>query len=57
MLQYAAGDVIYLHNIKKILEKMLVRENRVELFENCMKFLPTRIKLDEKLFTEDIFAH
>ena len=57
MLQYAAGDVIYLHNIKKILEKMLVRENRVELFENCMKFLPTRIKLDELLFTEDVFMH
>ena len=57
MLQYAAGDVIYLHNIKKILEKMLVRENRVELFENCMKFLPTRVKLDELLFTEDVFMH
>jgi len=36
---------------------MLVRENRLELFESCMKFLPSRIKLDEKLFTEDIFAH
>ena len=57
MLQYAAGDVIYLHKIKKFLEKMLVRENRVELFENCMKFLPTRIKLDELLFTEDVFMH
>ena len=43
--------------IKKSLEKMLVRENRVELFENCMKFLPTRIKLDELLFTEDVFMH
>ena len=57
MLQYAAGDVIYLHKIKDALHKMLVRENRLELFENCMKFLPSRIKLDEKLFTEDIFAH
>ena len=57
MLQYAAGDVIYLHKIKDALHKMLVRENRLELFESCMKFLPSRIKLDEKLFTEDIFAH
>ena len=57
MLMYAAGDVIYLHKIKDALHKMLVRENRLELFENCMKFLPSRIKLDEKLFTEDIFAH
>ena len=44
-------------SIKDAIHKMLVRENRLELFENCMKFLPSRIKLDEKLFTEDIFAH
>ena len=54
MLQYASGDVIYLHKIKDELHKMLVRENRLELFESCMK---TRIKLDQNLFTEDIFAH
>ena len=57
MLQYASGDVIYLHKIKHELHKMLVRENRFELFESCMKFLKTRIKLDQNLFTEDIFAH
>ena len=57
MLQYASGDVIYLHKIKDELHKMLVRENRLELFESCMKFLKTRIKLDQNLFTEDIFAH
>ena len=57
MLQYASGDVIYLHKIKQELHKMLVRENRFELFESCMKFLKTRIKLDQNLFTDDIFAH
>ena len=57
MLQYASGDVIYLHKIKQELHKMLVRENRFELFESCMKFLKTRIKLDQNLFNEDIFAH
>ena len=36
---------------------MLVRENKVELFENCIEFLKTRIKLDQSGFTEDIFAH
>ena len=36
---------------------MLVRENRLELYENCIKFLKTRIKLDQKGFTEDIFQH
>ena len=57
MLQYASGDVIYLHKIKQELHKMLVRENRFELFKSCMKFLKTRIKLDQNLFTDDIFAH
>ncbi len=56
-LQYCSNDVIYLHKIKDALHKMLVRENRVELFENCIEFLKTRIKLDQSGFTEDIFAH
>ena len=57
MFQYASGDVIFLHKIKDELQKMLIRENRLELFKSCMKFLKTRIKLDQNLFTEDIFAH
>ena len=56
-LQYCSNDVIYLHKIKDALHKMLVRENRVELFENCIEFLKTRIKLDQSGFTEDIFQH
>ena len=56
-LEYAANDVIYLHKIKSELEKMLKRENRVELFENCIKFLDTRIKLDQNGFKFDIFEH
>ena len=31
-LEYAANDVIYLHKIKKELEKMLVREKRLDVF-------------------------
>ena len=38
-LQYCSGDVIYLHKIKDELHKMLKREKRLELYENCMKFL------------------
>ena len=38
-LQYAANDVIYLHKIKQELSKMLLRENRMDLFKNCMDFL------------------
>ena len=56
-LQYCSNDVIYLHKIKNELHKMLVRENRLELYENCIKFLKTRIKLDQSGFTEDIFQH
>ena len=34
-LEYAANDVVYLHKIKIELEKMLLRENRMEIFKNC----------------------
>ena len=56
-LEYAANDVIYLHKIKKELEKMLVREKRMGLFQNCIAFLNTRVELDQKGFKEDIFEH
>ena len=56
-LQYCSNDVIYLHKIKESLNKMLVRENRLELYENSIQFLKTRIKLDQQGFTEDIFSH
>ena len=56
-LEYAANDVIYLHKIKLELEKMLKRENRMDLFENCIRFLDTRIELDQNGFKFDIFEH
>ena len=56
-LEYAANDVIYLHKIKADLEKMLVREKRIELFNRCLAFLDTRVELDQKGFKEDIFEH
>ena len=56
-LEYAANDVIYLHRIKNELEKMLIREKRMDLFKKCMSFLDTRIELDQKGFKEDIFHH
>tara|TARA_B100001123_G_C15264357_1_gene1007861 strand:- start:834 stop:1478 length:645 start_codon:yes stop_codon:yes gene_type:complete len=56
-LQYCSNDVIYLHKIKDELYKMLVRENRLELYNSSLQFLKTRIKLDQSGFTEDIFAH
>ena len=56
-LEYAAGDVIYLHKIKSQLEKMLIRENRIDLFNRCIKFLDTRVELDQSGFKFDIFEH
>jgi len=56
-LEYAANDVIYLHKIKSELEKMLTRENRMELFKNCIRFLDTRVELDQNGFKFDIFEH
>ena len=56
-LEYAANDVIYLHKIKAELEKMLIREKRIEIFKNCLAFLDTRVELDQNGFKFDIFEH
>ena len=56
-LEYAANGVVYLHKIQKELEKMLIRENRLEIFKKCLEFLDTRVELDQKGFKEDIFDH
>jgi len=56
-LKYCANDVIYLHKINKALNKILVRENRIDLYNNCLKFLHTRVDLDLALFKDDIWSH
>lgn len=57
-LEYAASDVLYLHDIKRHLDRMLLREERMELAEKCFGFLPTRVELDLAGWPEiDIFAH
>ena len=56
-LKYCANDVIYLHKIHEELCKILVRENRMNLYKDCLKFLKTRIDLDLALFKEDIWSH
>ena len=56
-LKYCANDVIYLHKIHDELNKMLKRENRIELYQNCLKFLKTRVELDLALFKDDIWSH
>ncbi len=56
-LKYCANDVIYLHKIHEQLEKILLRENRFELYKECLKFLKTRVDLDLALFKEDVWSH
>tara|TARA_S200000501_G_C20841640_1_gene751860 strand:+ start:24 stop:635 length:612 start_codon:yes stop_codon:yes gene_type:complete len=56
-LKYCANDVIYLHEIHKKLNEILERENRINLYKDCLKFLKTRVDLDLALFKEDIWAH
>ena len=56
-LKYCANDVLYLHKIHEELNKILKRENRIDLYNDCLKFLPTRVNLDLALFKDDIWSH
>ena len=57
-LNYAASDVLYLHELKDRLDLMLKREGRDHLARACFAFLPTRAELDLEGWAEmDIFAH
>ncbi|WP_374763067.1 ribonuclease D [Yunchengibacter salinarum] len=55
---YAAGDVLYLHRVRQVLDIMLDREGRRAFAEDAFAFLPTRARLDLAGFEGlDIFAH
>ena len=56
-LKYCANDVIYLHKIHNELNIILERENRIDLYKKCLKFLRTRVELDLALFKDDIWSH
>ena len=56
-LKYCANDVVFLHKIHDELTKILERENRIELYKNCLSFLKTRVDLDLALFKDDIWSH
>jgi ribonuclease D len=56
--QYAALDVVYLHEVKSRLDQMLEREGRDGLAKSCFEFIPTRAALDLIGWSEeDVFAH
>jgi len=56
-LKYCANDVVYLHKIHEELNKILEREDRLDLYQNCLSFLKTRVDLDLALFKDDIWSH
>tara|TARA_B100000900_G_scaffold393672_1_gene390382 strand:+ start:565 stop:1176 length:612 start_codon:yes stop_codon:yes gene_type:complete len=56
-IKYCANDVIYLHKIHSELSKILERENRINLYKDCLRFLKTRVQLDLALFKDDIWSH
>lgn len=57
-LEYAASDVLYLHQLRDKMQANLEREGRTEHALKCFEFLPTRAKLDLMGWEEtDIFAH
>ena len=56
-LKYCAQDVVFLHKIYESLNNILVRENRIKLYNDTIKFLKTRVELDFASFKEDIWSH
>ena len=56
-LKYCAQDVIYLHKIYDCLKKILIRENRIDIYDKTIKFINTRVELDFASFKEDIWSH
>ncbi|MCQ8782362.1 ribonuclease D [Mangrovibrevibacter kandeliae] len=57
-IDYAASDVLYLHDIMGELMKRLEREGRTGLAKASFAYLPTRAKLDLAGWAdEDIFSH
>ena len=57
-LEYAANDVLYLHEIKNKLDKIIEREGKQNLAEACFKFLATRVEFDLLGWQDkDIFQH
>ena len=55
--KYCANDVLHLHKIHEELIKILIRENRINLYNDCLKFIKTRVDLDLALFKDDIWSH
>jgi len=57
-IEYAASDVLHLHDLMDKTKMLLEREGRMEIAQACFDFLPVRAALDLMGWEEhDIFAH
>ena len=56
-INYAAQDTEYLFEIKDKLTKMLIREKRIDLFEKCMKVIPTLVDMEISGYKLTTFEH
>ena len=56
-LKYSATDVIHLHKIHAELNKILFRENRIDLYKNALKYLKVRVDLDIAQIRDDVWGH
>jgi len=57
-LEYSANDVLYILKIHEELNKILVREKRMELYKETLKFLKVRVELDIAGYEKtDIWSH
>ena len=55
---YAASDVLYLHQLKDILDQELLKLDRKDIADQCFSFIKTRVDLDLKGWPDiDIFSH
>ena len=56
--EYAASDVLHLHKLKKKLDIILERENRINIANACFEFISHRTDLDLYGWQDvDIFKH
>ena len=56
-IKYAQQDTEYLFEIKDKLTKILTREKRIDLFEKCMKVIPTLVNMEIAGYKLSTFEH
>ena len=56
-INYAAQDTQYLFEIKEKLSKMLIRDKRINLFEKCIKVIPTLVDMEMSGYKISTFEH